>query len=127
MRQGLTLEVDRVEEFKEAFNAVAKELLTEELLTPVITIDAEIDLGELTPKYTRLLKQFAPFGPKNMRPTFVTRHVEALGQARIVGKNHLAVQNQKEQRDVGLHRLQPWIPVGSIQQRQQILRHRVRR
>ena len=47
---GLTLECHRVEEFKEAFNAVAKELLTEELLTPVITIDAEIDLGELTPR-----------------------------------------------------------------------------
>ena len=92
---GLTLEVDRVEEFKEAFNAVAKELLTEELLTPVITIDAEIDLAELTPKYTRVLKQFSPFGPKNMRPTFVTRHVEALGQARIVGRNHLRFKIKK--------------------------------
>ncbi len=92
---GLTLEVDRVEEFKEAFNAVAKELLTAELLTPVITIDAEIDLGELTPKFTRVLKQFAPFGPKNMRPTFVTRRVEALGQARIVGRNHLRFKIKK--------------------------------
>jgi single-stranded-DNA-specific exonuclease len=92
---GLTLEVDRVEEFKEAFNAVVKELLTEDLRTPVITIDAEIDLAELTPKYTRLLRQFAPFGPKNMRPTFVARHVEAMGLPRIVGKNHLRFKIRK--------------------------------
>ena len=92
---GLTLEVDRIEEFKEAFNAVVKELLTADLLTPVITIDAEIDLGELTPKYTRLLKQFSPFGPKNMRPTFVARRVEAMGPARIVGKNHLRFKIRK--------------------------------
>ncbi len=92
---GLTLEVDRIEEFKEAFNAVVKELLTEDLRTPVITIDAEIDLGELTPKYTRLLKQFSPFGPKNMRPTFVARRVEAMGPARIVGKNHLRFKIRK--------------------------------
>lgn len=92
---GLTLEVDRVEEFKEAFNAVVKELLTDELRTPVITIDAEIDLAELTPKYTRLLRQFAPFGPKNMRPTFVARNVESIGQPRIVGKNHLRFKIKK--------------------------------
>ncbi|HTX19218.1 MAG TPA: single-stranded-DNA-specific exonuclease RecJ [Bacteroidota bacterium] len=93
---GLTLEVDRVEEFKEAFNAVVKELLTADLLTPVITIDAEIELGEITSKYTRLLKQFAPFGPKNMRPTFVARNVEALGLPRIVGKNHLRFKVKKQ-------------------------------
>jgi single-stranded-DNA-specific exonuclease len=92
---GLTLEVDRLEEFKEAFNAVAKELLTEDLLTPVISIDAEIDLSEFTPKYMRVLKQFAPFGPKNMRPTFIARRVEVIGQPRIVGRNHLRLKIRK--------------------------------
>jgi len=92
---GLTLEVERVEEFKEAFNAVVKELLTEDLLTPVISIDAEIDLSELTPKYMRVLKQFAPFGPKNMRPTFITRRVDAVGLPRIVGRNHLRLKIKK--------------------------------
>lgn len=92
---GLTLEVERVEEFKEAFNAVVKELLTDDLRTPVISIDAEIDLAEFTPKYMRILKQFAPFGPKNMRPTFIARNVEALGQPRIVGRNHLRLKIRK--------------------------------
>jgi single-stranded-DNA-specific exonuclease len=86
---GLSVEIDRLDEFKEAFNVVAKELLTEELLTPEIRIDAEISLGELTPKFVRVLSQFAPFGPGNMRPVFVVRGVELYGTPRIVGKNHL--------------------------------------
>lgn len=86
---GLSVEVSRVNEFKEAFNSVVKELLTEELRTPEIKIDAEVNLSELTPKFVRILNQFAPFGPGNMRPVFVVRNVEVLGTARIVGQKHL--------------------------------------
>ncbi|MDE3056631.1 MAG: single-stranded-DNA-specific exonuclease RecJ [Bacteroidota bacterium] len=92
---GLTVDPERLEEFKEAFNAVAKELLTDDLRTPEIAIDAEIDLAELTPKYLRILKQFAPFGPKNMRPMFVAHDVELVGTPRIVGKNHLRFKIRK--------------------------------
>lgn len=86
---GLSVEVGRLDEFKEAFNLVAKELLTEDLLTPEIRIDAEIPLKEITPKFVRILSQFAPFGPGNMRPVFVARNVELYGTPRIVGRNHL--------------------------------------
>jgi len=86
---GLTVELDKVDEFREAFKQVAAELLTEDLLTPEIKIDAEVQLSDLTPKFIRVLNQFAPFGPENMRPVFTARNVEVLGQPRIVGKNHL--------------------------------------
>ncbi|MBI3004543.1 MAG: single-stranded-DNA-specific exonuclease RecJ [Ignavibacteriales bacterium] len=86
---GLTVEIGKLGEFKEAFNAIAKELLTEELLTPEIKIDTEIDLKELTPKFIRVLSQFAPFGPDNLRPVFVAKGVTIAGQPKIVGHNHL--------------------------------------
>jgi single-stranded-DNA-specific exonuclease len=89
---GLSVAIDRLDEFKEAFNAVVKELLTDDILTPEIIIDAELDLADLTPKYLRVLKQFAPFGPKNMRPVFVARGVELASVPRIVGKNHLRMK-----------------------------------
>ncbi|MFH0989082.1 MAG: single-stranded-DNA-specific exonuclease RecJ [bacterium] len=89
---GLSIEIDRLDEFKEAFNAIARELLTEELLTPEIRIDAEISLRELTPKFVRILCQFAPFGPNNMRPVFVARNVEVVGTPRIVGGKHLRLK-----------------------------------
>jgi single-stranded-DNA-specific exonuclease len=86
---GLTVALDRVQEFTEAFQAVADELLTEELLTPKLTIDADVQLADITPKFVRVLSQFAPFGPENMRPVFVAHDVEVHGTPKIVGKNHL--------------------------------------
>lgn len=86
---GLTVELDKLDEFREAFKQVARELLTGDLLKPEIHIDAEVQLSDLTPKFIRVLNQFAPFGPENMRPVFAVRGVEVLGQPRIVGKNHL--------------------------------------
>ena len=86
---GLTVEVARLDEFREAFNAVVKELMTEEMKTPELRIDAEVQLSELTPRFIRILKEFAPFGPSNMRPLFLARNMEVQGQSRIAGKNHL--------------------------------------
>jgi single-stranded-DNA-specific exonuclease len=92
---GLAVQLDRIEEFREAFNAVVKEFLSEELLVREITIDAEIDLADLTPRFRRILGEFAPFGPQNQRPVFLARSVEVLGASRIVGKNHLRFKVRK--------------------------------
>jgi single-stranded-DNA-specific exonuclease len=86
---GLAIEANRLDEFRDAFNAVVKELLPDELRTPELRIDLHLDLKDITPKFIRLLKQFAPFGPQNMRPTFLSDDVEVVGSGRIVGKNHL--------------------------------------
>jgi single-stranded-DNA-specific exonuclease len=54
-----------------------------------VEIDLEINLNQITPKFIRILKQFAPFGPGNMSPVFVTPDTHDTGYARIVGKNHV--------------------------------------
>lgn len=95
---GLSVDPDRVDEFKEAFNAVAKELLTDELLTPRLNIEAEIDLDELTPKFVGTLNRFAPYGPGNMRPVFAARNIELYGPPKIVGNNHLRFKVRKNGR-----------------------------
>ncbi|MEW5799731.1 MAG: single-stranded-DNA-specific exonuclease RecJ [Bacteroidota bacterium] len=92
---GVSVDLDRIDEFRDAFNAAIREVLTEDLLTPEIFIDTEIDLAELTPKYLRVLKQFAPFGPQNMRPTFLAKEVQVIGLPRIVGKDHLRFKVKK--------------------------------
>jgi single-stranded-DNA-specific exonuclease len=86
---GLAVKLDRVDEFRTAFNLVVEELMPMEIRKPEIKIDAEISLDELTPRFIRILKEFAPFGPGNMRPTFLARDIEAMGVPRIVGKDHL--------------------------------------
>ncbi len=89
---GLTVALDRVDEFREAFNIAVKELMAEEIKTPEIKIDAELNLEELVPRFVRILKEFAPFGPGNMRPVFLARNVEAIGVPKIVGKDHLRMR-----------------------------------
>ena len=86
---GLTVEIERLEEFREAFKAAVKDLMAEELKTPEIRIDMELGLQEITPRFIKILREFAPFGPNNSRPTFLTRGLEVAGTARIVGRNHL--------------------------------------
>ncbi len=86
---GLTVELSRLEEFRDAFNTAVKELMPEALKTPELRIDAEVTLNDLTPRFIRILKEFAPFGPGNMRPTFLTHNLDVAGAPRIVGKNHL--------------------------------------
>jgi single-stranded-DNA-specific exonuclease len=86
---GLTVEISRLDEFREAFNAAVKELMTEELKIPEIKVDSEIDLNDLSPKFIRILKEFAPFVPGNMKPAFLAKNLEIAGTPRIVGKNHL--------------------------------------
>jgi single-stranded-DNA-specific exonuclease len=86
---GLTVDLDRVEEFRAAFKAAVKDLITEDMKTPEIRIDMELALHDITPWFVRMLREFAPFGPNNSRPTFLTRSLEVAGTPRIVGRNHL--------------------------------------
>lgn len=86
---GLAVALDRVDEFRDAFNIVVEELMAQEIRTPEIKIDTEVALDELTPRFLRILREFAPYGPGNMRPNFLSRNVEAIGTPRIVGKDHL--------------------------------------
>jgi len=86
---GLAVSPEKINDFCISFKKTAEELLTKDMLIPIIQIDAEIQLSELSPKFIQVLGKFAPFGPENMKPVFATRNVEILGQPKIVGNNHL--------------------------------------
>ena len=88
---GLTLKPENYEAFKLKFEAVVQTSIDPELLEPEITIDTELEFTEITPKFFRILKQLAPFGPQNMKPVFVSRNVRDNGYGKQVGsdKSHL--------------------------------------
>lgn len=67
---GLTLDFKNLEAFQQRFEEVVAERITEEMKTPVITIDAEIPLDAITVKFMSILKQMAPFGPESLNPVF---------------------------------------------------------
>ncbi len=85
---GLTLKIENIDAFKDCFDKYAQENLLPEQEKPAISVDAVIDFADITPKFYRILKQFAPFGPGNMRPVFLTKQVKDAGSSRAVGQSH---------------------------------------
>lgn len=98
---GMTLKPENYAAFKEAFEKVVKETIAPELLQPELSIDAVVRFEEITPKFTRILKQFEPCGPQNMTPVFVSNNVFDTGYGKPMGKEeeHLKLfvrQNNSE-------------------------------
>ncbi len=85
---GMTLLEENYQRFKNAFEEEVKTTIQPEMLTPEISVDAEIEFRDITPKLIRILKQFEPFGPKNMTPIFVSYNVIDSGYAKTIGSNN---------------------------------------
>lgn len=86
---GLAVEVDKIDEFRTKFNQIVKETLGDEEFIPEIHVDSRLKFSDLTPKFFRIVDQFAPFGPGNMRPVFWADDLKVEGKPRFVGNNHL--------------------------------------
>ena len=84
---GLTLKEENYEAFKQAFEDEVSNTIDRALLIPEIRVDMKIDLKDITPKFYRILKQFAPFGPGNMAPVFMTEHLRDTGYGKCVGED----------------------------------------
>jgi len=85
---GLSMKKENVPAFMERFEQYVAENITEEQLSPQIDIDAVIEFKDITPKFFRILKQFAPYGPDNMKPVFVSKQVfDYEDKSRLVGKD----------------------------------------
>lgn len=93
---GLTMHPENVEAFIDRFEEVVSASITDEQLIQQITIDAELELKQIEPKFFRILNQFAPFGPENMSPVFISRNVYVSGYAGLVGENHLKMTVMQE-------------------------------
>ncbi len=96
---GLTLAIDKVDAFKEKFERIVSEKISSEQLVPLIEIDTEIRLKDITFDFHRILEQMAPFGPGNMQPVFVSHKLHVFGRPRILKNQHLKFQVIQEESD----------------------------
>jgi len=86
MAAGASLKAENLPEFRRRFNDAVKKQLKKEQLVPVIKVDGDVAIAQLTPKFFDIIKRMEPFGPKNMRPVFVSHHVRNYKAPRMVGK-----------------------------------------
>ena len=83
---GLSLKEENLKEFTERFEKIVSEEINEDQLKPKIHVDNHLNLDDITPKFLRILKQFAPFGPGNMSPVFTSKNIYDWGNGRKIGK-----------------------------------------
>lgn len=76
---GLEISIDKIDEFREIFNEIAKEELTKNELQPEIEIDSELRFDEINNVFVNILSFFEPYGPGNSVPVFVTDNVQVVG------------------------------------------------
>ena len=88
---GLALAPENLQRFSDKFEEVVTKTITQEMKTPMISIDADLDWGDVNSDFIKTLKMFEPFGPHNPKPIFRTSNVY-LSNARIVGSSHLKMK-----------------------------------
>jgi len=84
---GLTMKIQNLPRFRERFEKIVSDTIDPKQLIPVVEIDTELQLSNISEKFFRILKQFEPFGPENTSPVFLTENVVDNGYGRTVGTN----------------------------------------
>ena len=105
---GLTMQEENVHEFMTKFEAVVSERIAPELLIPEEKIDLELSFDQIfrkeenrlkIPKIKRILRQFEPHGPENMKPVFVSKNVFST-DLRVLKDTHLKLSVTQPETDV---------------------------
>ena len=99
---GLTLKPENYLAFKTSFEKHVKKTIKKEMLNRTITVEEKIQFSEITPKFFRILKQFAPFGPSNKQPVFWSDNLNDTGYCKTVGEEgkHLKLSLRQDNSDI---------------------------
>jgi single-stranded-DNA-specific exonuclease len=91
MAAGVSVSEDKLDVFRTAFCAAAKRALCEEALTPVLELDAEVRLRDLSLEFLESFRLMEPFGQRNPEPLFLCRRVMPRLPGRLMKEKHLRV------------------------------------
>jgi len=86
---GLTIEESKIEIFRQKLNDIATRSIGIKNRLPYLNIDSEVSLKEFSGGFLKWIDFLAPFGPKNMRPVFVTKNMKISGNIIKIGDNHI--------------------------------------
>ncbi|MDP3792078.1 MAG: single-stranded-DNA-specific exonuclease RecJ [Candidatus Omnitrophota bacterium] len=83
---GLTIDKDRLDEFRDKINIEAEKCTHEDTFSQQLDIDMEIPLNMLTENVINEIESLAPFGEENPRPVFSSRNLVVKDGPRQIGK-----------------------------------------
>jgi single-stranded-DNA-specific exonuclease len=87
---GMTLNINQLEAFKEAFEKAVAERITPAQMVPEISINALLPLDQISLQFFQIIAQMEPFGPDNMRPIFLAKNVRDTGYSKLVKEAHIS-------------------------------------
>ncbi len=117
---GLTLKEGKLTEFQRRMNEIAHIDLSENSFEPELSIDAKLNIEEIDMKFWKLLAQFEPYGPSNLRPIFVSEGVQVVGVPTVVGNGHLKMKIKQGDSGVydaigfNMHEYLPFVRSGEL-------------
>ncbi|MBR3565899.1 MAG: single-stranded-DNA-specific exonuclease RecJ [Paludibacteraceae bacterium] len=91
---GLTLKSENLKKFKQDFEHIVAQTITQEQKTPLIEYDEEISFADITRDFFNIIQSLEPYGQDNPQPVFITRGVYNVAGTRLVGQNqeHLRLE-----------------------------------
>jgi single-stranded-DNA-specific exonuclease len=89
---GFSLPASRVQELRTHLDAYARTCLTLADFEPTVNIDAEIELGNITPELFNALSLLQPFGSGNYEPVFAARNVRLTAPPQIMKEKHVRLK-----------------------------------
>lgn len=88
---GVTLESQKMGEFCDRFEELARKRIDPKDMTPKIEVDAKLNLESINPQVLREIELLLPFGCKNPQPVFWAGPVTVI-HSKVVGKDHLKLR-----------------------------------
>ncbi len=89
---GFALPAARVAELRSQLDAYAHARLTAADFEPVLELDAEIVLDQVTPELLQVLRLLEPYGMENPEPVFAARAVRLVQPPRFVKEKHVKLK-----------------------------------
>ncbi len=92
MAAGLTVQAGRFDSFRNAFEESTRELVTDEILTPKLRLDAELPLHEVSLDFLESQERLEPYGTANTQPVYAARGLTPLASPKVLKEKHLRLE-----------------------------------
>jgi single-stranded-DNA-specific exonuclease len=89
---GFAMPSANVADLRAQLDAFARTRLTSADFDPILDLDAELDLAEITPELFQALQLLEPYGMRNPEPVFAARGVQLAAPPRILKDKHVKLK-----------------------------------
>jgi len=96
---GFVMPSAKVAQLRAELDAFARTRLTAADFDPVLDVEAELDLSEVTPALFQMLSLLEPYGTGNHQPAFATRNVQLIAPPKILKDKHIKLKLKAGERE----------------------------